>query len=359
MIDDPRKDLLEAVPIPPTAGLRGLADPVGFATSAAQMDAVLTQARALADPRDRALAAHYAWTPDTAFAAAVCPHDDYAYAARLYSLVVPHLRARTVFVFGVFHKARVFDCRDRLVFDSFDAWRGPYGPVTVSPVRDALLARLPSDDVLVDDAMQTVEHSVEGIVPWLAAEDREVEIVPILVPAMNWSTLDRLAGAVAEALAAILRDKGWCLGADVAIIASSDAVHYGDTGWGGQNFADFGTDIEGYRKAVERDRKLASSTLAGPLRRERLRTFLYTCVDRDDLTRYKVSWCGRFSVPCALNIASRLSETLDGRTLEGTLLDYGTSVGEASLDLDAPEGLGTTAPNNLHHWVGYAALGYR
>jgi hypothetical protein len=34
-------------------------------------------------------------------------------------------------------------------------------------------------------------------------------------------------------------------------------------------------------------------------------------------------------------------------------------VGETSLDLDAIPGLGTTAPNNLHHWVGYPAIIYR
>ena len=43
----------------------------------------------------------------------------------------------------------------------------------------------------------------------------------------------------------------------------------------------------------------------------------------------------------------------------GTLLDYGTSVSEASLDVESLGGLGPTAPNNLHHFVGYAAIGYR
>jgi hypothetical protein len=51
-------------------------------------------------------------------------------------------------------------------------------------------------------------------------------------------------------------------------------------------------------------------------------------------------------------VARRVSETLDGRPLAGSLLDYGTSLSEVSLDLDAVPGLGVTAPNNLHHWVG-------
>jgi AmmeMemoRadiSam system protein B len=352
------QDLLDAVGIKPREGLRGQADTVGFVTRAEQMDSVLAQCRALAAPRRDALRGEHGWDDDTAFSAAVCPHDDYYYAGRLYALLLPHVRAKTVVLFGVFHKARVFECRDKLVFDAFTAWRGPYGPVAPSPLRDALIARLPAGDVVVDDAMHTVEHSVEAIVPWLQAGNREVEIVPVLVPHMGWETLDRLAGEFADALAALMKENGWELGRDVAVIASADAVHYGDAGWGGSVYADFGTDPKGYAQAVDRDRNLAS-TLTGPLRPDALRDFLYTCVDSTDVTRYTLTWCGRFSVPFGLNVARRVSEAMDGRTLEGTLLDYGTSLGEVSLDLDAVPGLGATAPNNLHHWVGYAAIGYR
>jgi AmmeMemoRadiSam system protein B len=359
MADDPRTELLDAVPVKPDGGLRGLADTVGFASTAGQMDSVVAQCRVLAAPQNEVVLAENGWADDTVFSAAVCPHDDYAYAGRLYALLMPHIHARTVILFGVFHKARVFASRDLLVFDAFDAWRGPYGPVKVSLVRDALIARLPEGDFVVNNDMQTVEHSVEGIVPWLQAFDRDVEIVPILVPYMDWNTLDRLAGEVSQALVAIMKAKGWRLGADVAIIASTDAVHYGDAGWGGSNFADFGADVEGYTQAVDRDRRLAASTLTGPLQRDHLREFMHTCVDPNDVTNYKLTWCGRFSVPFGLNVASRVSEGLDSHTLVGTLLDYGTSVSEASLDLDAMPGLGVTAPNNLHHWVGYASIGYR
>lgn len=359
MASDPRQELLDAVAVRPTDGLRGLVDTVGYATTADQMDSVMAQSRTLAAPQNRRILEANGWDPDTPFAAAVCPHDDYYYAGRLYSLLIPHIRARTVVLFGVFHKARVFDCRDKFVFDSFQDWPGPYGPVRVSPLRDELIARLPAQDILVDDDMQMVEHSVEGIVPWLQAYDRDVEIVSILVPYMDWETLDRLSGEVAGALTAVMKEKGWSLGGDVAIVASSDAVHYGDAGWGGSNFATFGTGPDGYARAVARDRELAASDLAGPIEAEKLEKFLYACVDRDDVTRYRVTWCGRFSVPFGLDVASRVSRSLSGRTLEGSVLDYGTSLDEVSLDLSAIPGLGATAPNNLHHWVGYPALGYR
>jgi hypothetical protein len=104
---------------------------------------------------------------------------------------------------------------------------------------------------------------------------------------------------------------------------------------------------------------MAEDDLCGPLERAGLEEFLYRCVDSEDVTQYKITWCGRFSVPFGLNVASRLTEELENRPLVGTLLDYGTSVSEASLDLEPLGGLGSTAPNNLHHFVGYAAIGYR
>lgn len=334
-------------------------DVVGFASTAAQMDAVVSQCDSLAAPRLAELRSSGVLPADAAIAAGVCPHDDYYYAGRLYSLLLPHVRARTVIVFGVFHKARLFDCRDRLVFDSYKEWHGPYGPVKVSPVREEILERLPREDFVVDNDMQMVEHSVEAIVPFLQAYNRDVEIVSILVPHMDWETIDRLAGHLAEILAVLSRERGWRMGRDICLISSCDAAHYGDSGWGGQNFADLGTDTRGYQAAVDRDRGLAEDYLSGPIELSRLRDFLYRCVKAEDVTQYEITWCGRFSVPFGLNVASRLAEKLESPPLLGRLLDYGTSVSEASLDAGGLAGLGATAPNNLHHWVGYAAIAYR
>jgi len=351
MAGDPTvQELLDSVGIKPSGTQRGQMDTVGFVTTGEQMDGVVAQSRELAAPR--------LGSGEPAVKAAVCPHDDYYYAGRLYALLMPRIKAKTVVLFGVFHKARVWDMRDKLVFDSFETWRGPYGPVKVSPIREDIIARLSKDDYVVDNDMQQVEHSVEAIVPWLQAYNRDVEIVSILVPYMHWDTMDTLAGDLSRALATIIEEKGWRLGEDVCLIASADAVHYGDSGWGGGSYAMFGTDIDGYDKAVQRDRDLANNLLAGTIEPSNLEKFLYTCVDRDNVMNYKWAWCGRFSVPFGLNVANRVKEALAGSALIGEVLDYGTSVSEASLDLDQIEGLGTTAPNNLRHWVGYPAIAY-
>lgn len=352
------QELLDAVGIKPTDGQRGQMDVVGFVTTAAQMDAVLEQCRDLAAPREKELLAQYGWKKETPFFAAVCPHDDYYYAGRLYTLLMPHVRARTVILLGVFHKARVFDCRDKLVFDSFDTWRGPYGPVKVSLLRGEIIARLPEADYVVDNDMQMVEHSIEAIVPFLQAYNRDVEIVSILVPYMGWDTMERLAGELSGAIASILNERGLKLGRDVCLITSSDAIHYGDSGWGGSDFAEYGTDTKGYQQAVARDLDLAENLLCGTVKPAKLQQFLYACVDPGDVTRYLVTWCGRFSIPFGLDVASRLAGALESRSLQGRLLDYGTSVSEASLEVEGLDGLGVTAPNNFHHFVGYAAIGY-
>jgi AmmeMemoRadiSam system protein B len=354
--DPTPRELLDAVGIPPTDTQRGQMDIVGFASTSEQMLSVVARSMEMAAPTQDVLRGKYGWGDNTAFSAAVCPHDDYYYAGRLYALLMPYIKANTVILFGVFHKARVWDLEDKLVFDSFETWRGPFGPVKVSPLRERIISELPAGDYVVDNDMQQVEHSVEAIVPWLQAFNPDVEIVSILVPYMGWEKMDRTAGRLAEALATIMRENDWRLGEDVALVSSADAVHYGDAGWGGSNFAAFGTDPDGYKKAVNRDLHLAESTLCGPVKRPQLEKFLYTCVERGDVRQYKLTWCGRFSVPFGLDVASRLNEELNGRQLKGTLLDYGTSLSEVSVEVD---GIGVTAPNNLHHWVGYAAIGYR
>lgn len=86
----------------------------------------------------------------THFVAAVSPHDEYAYAQRVYVHAFPCLKTRHVFLVGVAHKAREYpECEGRLVFEAFDAWRGPYGPVRISSLRQDLLRTLPRDAVQV------------------------------------------------------------------------------------------------------------------------------------------------------------------------------------------------------------------
>jgi len=354
------RELLAKVGLQGEDNTRGQMDVVGFASTAQQMDSVLALCREEAQERQDSLKEMYGWNDTTLFRAGVCPHDDYAYAGRLYPLLLSRIKAKRVILFGVFHKAKVFGSHDVLVFDSFDSWHGPYGRVKVATsLRDAILRQMPAEEVVVDNDAQQVEHSVEAIVPWLQAMNPDVEIMSILVPYMGWERLATLSDHLSDALTDILRERGWELGKDVAIISSSDAVHYGDAGWGGADYAPFGADVAGYEKAVQRDLDLAKNQLAGPVEDGRLKGFFDRCVDPDDVYQYRITWCGRFSIPLGIRVAGQVAQQIGEAPLDGVFLDYGTSVSEATLPLDKLSGMGTTAPNNLHHWVGYAAVGYR
>jgi len=351
--------LLSELGIQPTATERGQMDIVGFASTAKQMDGVLAQCRVLSPSAAAAIDSLYNFDESSEFIAAVCPHDDYYYAGRLYSLIFPRIKAKRVVIFGVFHKARIFDCQDKLVFDAYQTWHAPYGPVKVSTLREEILHKLPAEDYIVNNDMQMVEHSVEAMMPFLQAYNREVEIVSILVPYMNWDTVSKLADELSQVLFDICRGRGWVLGKDLCFIFSADAVHYGDSGWGTTYFAPYGCDVQGYETMVRAEVDLIKNCLAGEITQDKVRDFMFTCVDADNPHQYRRTWCGRFSVPMGLLTVSRLLGKLEQRHLNGYFLDYGTSVSEASLEEEGLEGLGPTAPNNLHHWVGYAAVGYR
>lgn len=337
--------------------VRGQMDAVGFVVTADQAEDVLTHALAAEKDglaRDREVL-HLG--PDDGVAAVVCPHDDHLYAARVYVHATELIRAPRVVMIGVFHKARLWNLSDRLVFDRFEAWHGPWGPVRVDGLREELLKRMPTEDVIVSDTMHCREHSLEAIVPFLQHRDRELRIVPILVPYMGWERMSELADHLSAALAKTMKRHGWKLGKDVAVVISTDLVHYGPD----FDHAPFGTDVTAYEQAVARDRRLIRDHLEGPLDGHRLHTLLDQLVDPSDPHVYRIPWCGRFSVPFGLETVRRTARRLHLADPVGHLLRYGTSLSEAELPVSKTtrdEGLGYTAPSNLHHWVAYGAVAY-
>jgi AmmeMemoRadiSam system protein B len=297
-------------------------------------------------------------TGRTAFVGAISPHDDYLYAMRVYAHVYPYIKARHVVMIGVAHKARRFpETEGRLVFDSFDRWHGPHGPVRISPLRKELLGRLSSRDAVIHDRLQSIEHSVEGMVPFLQHFNRKARIVSILVPYMSWDRMRVLADRTSAALVSAIKRRGLALGRDVAVLISSDSVHYGDKGWGGKTYADFGVDRAGYEKAVARDRRLTKVHLEGEIRLAKLEG-LYHRLVRKDYHKYRITWCGRFSIPFGVALLGRTASRLGRPPVTGFLLRYGTTLDPGRSSLKVP-GLGVTAPANLRHWVGFAAVGYR
>jgi len=313
---------------------RGQRDAVGFASRGDQM------ARAwelsATPPAPTALGA----APAPGVLGIICPHDDYLYAARVYRSVIPLVTARTIVLVGVFHRYRRFGERGRLVFDPYREWRTPAGAIPISPLRERLLAALPAGDFVQDAAMHDSEHSVEALVYWLAHEHPEREIVPLLVPEMPFERMRVLADHLAEAMS----------DTDAAVAISADAIHYG-ADFGHVGFGSGGE--EAHERAVARDLGILRGPLRGEVTDDKARQLYETFVDPARPERYRVTWCGRFSIPFGVLLLSRLAS---GRAVAHPIA-YSTSI-------DAPEipvrdlGLGDTAPADPFHFVGYPAVAF-
>jgi AmmeMemoRadiSam system protein B len=273
-------------------------------------------------------------------------------------------------MFGVSHKARKMNIQDKLVFDDFDAWRGPYGDCPVSDMRTDVINAMPEELVLVSGEMHAEEHSLEAFIPflqypgWHGDTGRRmpppapvVEILPILVTRMRGPNFEETADTLAAVLYGALSKRGLRFGRDVVFLISADCVHYGDEGWGERHYSPFGVDQAAYDKAVRQDLEIIRTSLVGTIGEDRI-TLFREHIERDDFQwPYKVTWCGVYSIPFGLRVLARLSERAGRAAPQGFLLRYGTSLDPGALPLEGT-GLGRTNINTLRHWVGYTALGY-
>ena len=334
--------------IPSTADVRGQRDAVGYAATAEAMARVwdLSALGPMPEGFGEPL-------PAPGVAGVIGPHDDYVYAARVYRRLYPLVTAKTVVVVGVFHRYRRFEARDRLVFDRYRAWHSPDGEIAVSPLRETLVGALPADMVARDDGAHDSEHSIEGIAYFLKHARRDVEIVPVIVPAASFERLSAMASALGDALAAAMKQRGWVLGRDVAIVVSTDGTHYGED----FKYTPYGAGgVDAFMKALKADRTLIRDTVGKDATTASARLFYSTVVDPADPDQYRVPWCGRFSVTVGTMLLERVSQAMNA-PVRAVPVALGVSV-------DTPElavrdlGVGPTAPANLFHFVTLPAIAY-
>ncbi len=337
--------------------VRGQMDTIGFVVEEAPAEDVVSTAVRLEYESLAAQDQELGMTDAQGFIGGICPHDDHLYASRVYVHLSERITAPRVLLIGVFHRAIMWELQDRMVFDQFEAWHGPWNDIKIDPMREELVAALRPETFVVNNAMHCREHSLEAIIPFLQRGHPDRTVLPILVPHMGWDRVTELTDELADAIVTIMQENGWRLGTDIAVVVSSDAVHYGPD----FNHAPFGTDTEAYDRAVARDLQLVDENLSGPLESAKLHRLLEKLVDPETL-EYRLPWCGRFSIPFGLELLRKVSIATEGETPYGSLLRSGTSLSEPELPVTSASresGLGYTAPSNLHHWVGYAAVGYR
>lgn len=330
-------------------------DTIGFAQYGWQVDSVLARVGRLQSVQ---LAEAEASLADSLpLRVAISPHDDYSYVGYLYPALLSNVKSDVVILFGVGHKASTFRLEDKIIFGSYNSWRSPGGIVNVSQLQDSLIKKLPDGMFAIHDSLQTVEHSLEALVPFLEHYNRDLKIIPIIVPTMSFERMEIIASSLSEAIVKTMEEAGLPWGRGWSIAISTDAVHYGNEDWGGKNYDRFGVDSAGYLLAVEYEKQIMNETLAGELNPEKIRGFSICTVQDSDYHNYKWTWCGRYAVPMGLLTAFDISLKI-GETLTGTPAGYSTSIAHNPIPV-ADLGMGVTAPAKLTHWVGYAAVGYR
>ncbi len=354
----PLERVLKKTTIPSEKDQRGLVDIVGFPQTAEQIDYIGKSSEEHERIKIQDNQRKFNLDENTAFVCGVSPHDDYALAAYDYVHVHRYIKARTVILIGNAHWSEAFGIRNKLIFCDFGRWRGPYGPVKVSRLRDEILMKLESNSYTVNRSLAETEHSLEAQIPFLQYYNRNVEIIPIFIPFTDWNTMQKLGRELAGAVAEIMKQNSWKLGEDIAILCSTDGQHYGDYGWSYYDYHPFGCNADGYKKATELDNNLLDEYLTGVITSEKVHGFFSSLVDQSDISQYKITWCGRFAVSFGINFAMLLAQIAENRQLTGHLLRYGTSISDEWLPLSQFK-LGLTGDANLHHFVTYAALGFR
>jgi MEMO1 family protein len=324
---------------------RPLKDTIGFAQYSWQMDSLMS----------RISRSGWKKSDGLPWKLVICPHDDYTYVGNLYPELLQHIKAPNLILIGVAHKAAQLGIEDSLVFDNYSYWKGPWENIPVSPIREELFSLLSGKFAIVNDTMQKVEHSVEALIPFLQYFNRNISIVPILVPAMSPDRMKECGKALADAIKIVAGKRKWEWGKDYAIVVTTDAVHYGNEDWGGLDRAYFGCDDKGNDKARLHEAGIIDSCFKGGITPEKIQLFNKFTINSDNYRDYKWTWCGRYSLPVALYTAYYLNGS---QLINGELVGYSTSITSSHISVD-DIGMGRTAIATNCHWVGYAALGYR
>jgi AmmeMemoRadiSam system protein B len=329
-------------------------DTIGFAQHSWQMDSIMARIETMY------LFEEYHPCDDKSDDPAkivISPHDDYTYVGPIYPSVIHQIKSRIVIMFGVAHKASLSGLEDKIIFDSYSYWKGPYKDTHVSGLREEIMAALDVGMYTINDSIHKVEHSLEALIPYLQYFNKKVEIVPILVPSMSFDRMKLISESLADVIFKSAKQDNLEWGRDFAIIISNDAVHYGDEDWGGNNYAPFGADTAGYTQAINHEMRITSCTLCGTLNPDSIRRFNEFTVQSGNFKEYKWTWCGRYSVPLGLLTGYNLAE-LFGESLYGTTTGYMTSIDHPPVPVK-DLGMGSTAPASLRHWVGYVGIVYK
>lgn len=289
--------------------------------------------------------------------AGISPHDDYLYAGGVYYPLFKRINAKEVVIFGVTHSSvrkALGDPREKLIFDTYTYWRGPYKHVNISKLREYLKEKLDKKLYITSNEAHQAEHSIEAMIPFLQHFNRDVRITPIMVTGMNFETMERVSGELASVIASYMKENNLKIGKDVFLLISADANHYG------KDFDNipYGEDEKAHRLGTERDQKIANTYLSGEMAVGKIKGLTGELWGETYKDYKDTVWCGKYSIPFGMLTVIHLLEKFDSdRCLIGKVFQFSDTYTGGVIPLKKA-GLGITAPFSLKHWVSFFSAGY-
>jgi AmmeMemoRadiSam system protein B len=288
--------------------------------------------------------------------AAISPHDDYLYAGNVYAPLYKLINTKEVVIFGVVHgtvRKELNDLQNVLILDNFNQWKGPYGNVNISPLREKIKKELPTQYLSVNDKAQTLEHSIEALIPFIQHYNKDIKITPIMVTMMPFDRMDSLSLILSGIISNYSKENNLTPGKDIFFLISNDANHYGED----FKNSPYGMDDKAHLKAVDNDKLFAHNHFDGEITKAKI--VGVTSVLWPEVSIHKVipNWCGRYPIVFGLLTVSKIIRNVMNKSLVGEVLAYSDSWTNGVIPLKDSH-MGITAPFSLKHWVGYLSAGF-
>lgn len=322
---------------------RPIKDTVGFAWSAVDMDRLMGYLNKNAGKDN---------IPTGGLVGGLSPHDDYLYAGKVYYPLYKNIQAREFVIMGLTHgtvRKAINDPQGILILDSFDLWKGPYKTIKTSPLREEIKKSLDQHYYTVNDEAQTLEHSIEALLPFIQHYNREIKITPIMVTVMDLNRMDKISDELSKIIAAYIDKNNLRLGSDIFFLISSDANHYGKD----FNNIPYGEDEAAHKTATDNDKKIAEACLATEINNSSIKKLTEALW----VNAPEPVWCGKYSIPFGLLTMSKVVKLVSGKTIEGKVLKYSDTVTEGVLPVKNTK-MGLTAVANFQHWCGWLSAGF-
>ncbi|RJP61634.1 MAG: AmmeMemoRadiSam system protein B [Ignavibacteriales bacterium] len=288
--------------------------------------------------------------------AGISPHDDFLYAGRVYFPLFRMINTKEVVIFGLTHgtvRKEIGDPKDILILDEFDYWKGPFGNISVSPLREKIKKELGKQYFVINNKAQSLEHSIEALLPFLQYYNRDIKITPIMVTASSLERMDEISSKLSEIISSYINENKLKLGKDIFFLFSSDANHFG------KDFSNtpYGEDKAAHLKGTANDKRIADTYFNGSINKEKIEKFTNELWPDSLSNEPKPLWCGRYSIPFGLLTTTKVIKNVTGKDIEGKVLRYSDTWTEKVIPLQNTS-LGITAPFSLKHWVGFLSAGF-